>query len=492
MSKQKQRLYILVKGGILTPSYLMLLTGIAKESGNETIGFGSRQQVILDVFPSKKAEVEKKLKENGFEFEWDKNGKAVAQNIVSSFPAYDIQPSTYWLGASTFISILEQFNAPVSIKVNIVDAKQNLVPNYGGHLNFIASEQELYWHLVIKNLQGKDMTIWPALVHQDDIAKLVYTLESYYKENRDFATWFDDTKAAAPFKYQEASESIPDAEVMPEYYEGFNLMYGSTKYWAGFYWRNNKYLISFLEEVCELCLRCGIARLSITPWKSFLVKDINRADRLLWEQLTGRRGVNMRHSSFDLFWHLPYGSESALKLKQSIVREMDKRDIRTFGLTFAIGKDSFPIASVILEERYFLNRFNIPLLNDYTIWIAADFQTKSGKYEKVSENISRKEIYNVLIELSKRFYLKLNQQTVKKKEKVEDAVVETDEVFQCSDCLSIYHPRFGEEQSNVPAGTAFANLPRTFCCATCGAEKNTFKAIQMPKMMFAAQPNDTP
>ena len=28
------------------------------------------------------------------------------------------------------------------------------------------------------------------------------------------------------------------------------------------------------EHVCSLCLRTGIARLSITPWKSFLVKNI--------------------------------------------------------------------------------------------------------------------------------------------------------------------------------------------------------------------------
>lgn len=484
MSKQKQRLYILVKGGILTPSYLMMLTGIAKKNGNETIGFGSRQQVIFDIIPSKKAEVEKQLKENGFDFEWDKNGKAEAQNIVSSFPAYDIQPSTYWLGASSFISILEQFSAPVSLRVNIVDAKQNLVPNYGGHLNFIASETELYWHLVIKNMQGNDMTIWPALVHQDDIAKLVYTLEEFHIQNKDLTTWFQLSKAKAAFKYQESGEPIPETEAMPEYYEGFNLMYGSTKYWAGFYWRNNKYLISFLEEVCELCLRSGIARLSITPWKSFLVKDINRTDRLRWEQLTGRRGVNMRHSSFDLFWHLPFGSESALKLKQSIVREMDKRDIRTFGLTFAIGKDAFPIATVILEERYFLSKFNIPWLNDYTIWVASDFETKSGKYEKVCENITYKEIYNELIELSKKFYLKLNHQSTKKKEK--PVKIETDEVYQCTDCLSIYHPQFGDEKNSIAAGTEFNNLPKSYNCSTCGAKKTAFKAIQMPKFMFAS------
>lgn len=481
MSKQKLSVNVLVKGGILTPSYLLLLTGIAKDNGNDTIGFGSRQQVLFDVLPDKKLEVETQLAEKGFEFEWVVNHKVKAENIVSSFPAHDIQPSTYWIGASTFISILEQFGAPVSLRVNIVDPKQNLVPNYGGHVNFLASETELYWHLVIKNVQDVELIDWPILVHQDDIAKLVYFLEKLYLKQKNVNDWFELSKKKS-FKSQDSKQAVPASNALPEYYEGFNLMYGSTKYWAGFYWRNNKYLISFLEEVCELCLRSSIARISITPWKSFLIKDINREDRLLWEQLTGRRGINMRHSSFDLFWHLPYGAKNEYRLKQHIVRQMDKMDIRTFGLTFAIGRSKFPISTVIIEERFFLSKFNIPWLNDYSIWCAQDFDTKTGKYEKVSENISRKEIYGVLIELSKRYYLKLNSKTKPKPQK--ETIIKMDEVYQCKDCLSIYHPKFGDKPNNIVPGTAFDKLPKKYCCAMCGAHKARFSMLEMASEMF--------
>lgn len=483
MSKQKLRVNVLVKGGILTPSYLLLLTGIAKDNGNDTIGFGSRQQVLFDVFPDKKTDVEAQLNKKGFEFEWVINDNVKAENIVSSFPAHDIQPSTFWIGASTFIGILEQFGAPVSLRVNIVDPKQNLVPNYGGHLNFIASETELYWHLVIKNVQNADLIEWPVLVHQDDIAKLVYFLEELFIKQKDVNDWFDFSKKYS-FKNQDSKEPIPVSNALPEYYEGFNPMYDSTKYWGGFYWRNNKYLISFLEEVCELCLRSSIARISITPWKSFLIKDINREDRLLWEQLTGRRGINMRHSSFDLFWHVPYGADNEYRLKQHIVRHMDKLDIRTFGLTFALGRSKFPICTVIIEERYFLSKFNIPWLNDYTIYCAQDFDTKTGKYDKVSENISRKEIYGVLIELSKRFYLKLNNKTIRKVKK--ETIIKMDAVYQCKDCLSIYHPQFGDNQNNIAPGTAFDDLPEKYCCSTCGAGKKYFTELEMASDMFNA------
>jgi hypothetical protein len=60
---------------------------------------------------------------------------------------------------------------------------------------------------------------------------------------------------------------------------------GMDKYWLGLYWRNNKYDISFLKEMCELCSENKIGKISITPWKSFVVKGIPRESKLVWEKV---------------------------------------------------------------------------------------------------------------------------------------------------------------------------------------------------------------
>ena len=50
----------------------------------------------------------------------------------------------------------------------------------------------------------------------------------------------------------------------------------------------------------------------------------------------GKFGINERHSSLELNWHLPVIDREALELKRFLVRELDQQDISTHGLTFTI------------------------------------------------------------------------------------------------------------------------------------------------------------
>ena len=67
-----------------------------------------------------------------------------------------------------------------------------------------------------------------------------------------------------------------------------------------------------------------------------MVKGITEKDRLAWEKLLGKYGINMRHSSLELNWHIPVADNEALELKNYLVRVLDQRDISTYGLTFSI------------------------------------------------------------------------------------------------------------------------------------------------------------
>ena len=49
--------------------------------------------------------------------------------------------------------------------------------------------------------------------------------------------------------------------------------------------------------------------------------------------------------------------------------------------------------------------------------------------------------------------------------------------YRCVICGYIYDPVAGDPDSDVQAGTSFADLPDSWVCPECGAGKEDFEAI---------------
>jgi rubredoxin len=49
--------------------------------------------------------------------------------------------------------------------------------------------------------------------------------------------------------------------------------------------------------------------------------------------------------------------------------------------------------------------------------------------------------------------------------------------YQCSVCGYIYDPEQGDPDNGVPPNTPFENLPATWVCPICGAEKDQFAPV---------------
>ena len=47
--------------------------------------------------------------------------------------------------------------------------------------------------------------------------------------------------------------------------------------------------------------------------------------------------------------------------------------------------------------------------------------------------------------------------------------------YVCGVCGYVYDPAKGDPESNIPAGTAFADLPDDWSCPVCGATKDQFE-----------------
>tara|TARA_R110002049_G_scaffold309212_2_gene518728 strand:- start:11291 stop:12721 length:1431 start_codon:yes stop_codon:yes gene_type:complete len=470
MKKNLNRL--IVKGGVLSPGELKYICETSETLGLETISFGSRQDVVLSKQVGQEA-IEKFDKLQIINAE-----DAGTGNIVSSYVSADIMPSTSWLTSDRYLYILEQFRFQPKLKVNITDPKQRLVPLFTGHINFIASEHEDYWYLYIRLPEWSKAEMYPALIYSWDLDKIELAIEGVLREEPETVDMIFDLVSDAIDTNNRTVDKPLEVPFYPfPYYEGMNRI--GDKYWLGLYWRNNKYDVDFLKAMCELCAENKIGKISITPWKSFIVKGIPVAAKLQWEKFLGKFGINVRHSMLELNWHLPVGNKEALKLKKYLVSNFDKNDISTYGLTFGITESSVPehyFTSIVIEKNEPIKGLeNIELRDTYNLLYAKNFDPNTRQYIMHVQAVDKAELSGLLMELSKLYFEQLG--TEKEADRTSETVKEKVEenVYQCQECLTIYNEVYGDITQNIAPNTAFKSLPETYECSICEAPKSSFE-----------------
>ncbi len=486
----KQMVRIFAKGGILTPSYLIGILKIAKKTGNKHVHFGSRQDILFQVSTAQMPIINDGFKSLQTDYVVHGRKGTQFQNIVSSYVSSDMAAATSWLSSGTYLFILEQFNFKPTLRINIADPKQSLVPLFYGHLNFIASSLKDYWYLYIRRDEISVPERWPVMILSSDISLLSKNIETEWPKllYGGISGFFAYLNEKTNYNWRKIENDLTLDSIPPQDYEGFGKMNASVNYWAGFYWRNNSYDISFLEEMCSLCLRTNISKICLTPWKSFLIKEINEKDLIHWHRLLGRFGINMRHSSFELNWHLPLLDKQALKLKRYIVKKFDKVDVCVHGLTFGIKTKQEPaLTNVLIEKKHglkFMKELD-PFIT-YKIYHTRNFNANTWLYEEYMTHVSRKHLPGALQNVASKYYAQLldTAERIEHNPKIEKT--DNSYVYQCQTCFSIHDEQTGDSNRGIAANTKFSDLPETFCCPLCEAPKSSFRKTQMSKIIQEA------
>jgi len=477
MNKQLSR--ITVKGGVLSPGELKYICESVESLGVKTISFGSRQDILL---PKMVNEEELTQFEKLNIVEANELG---VENIVSSYVCADIFPSTSWLTGDRYLYLLEQFRSKSKLKLNLTDPKQRLVPLFTGNINFIASEHEDYWYLYVRLPDWKNTQMYPALIYSWDLGKIETAIENILQEEPEtIETIFELVSDAEDTNNRTVDKSLEVPFYPFPYFEGMNKI-GIDKYWLGLYWRNNKYDVSFLKEMCELCSENKIGKISITPWKSFVVKGIPKESKLVWEKFLGKRGINVRHSMLELNWHIPVANKDALNLKKYLVSNFDQNDISTYGLTFGItdyNKASNYFTSIVVEKNKQPKMIkNFQTRDTYNLLYAKNFDPNTRKYIMHVQDVDKLELPSLLMELSQLYFDKLGGEIeVEKEVEVQKEKTEL-EVYQCLDCLTIYDEVYGDVTQNIAPKTIFKELPESYECSLCEASKSNFQKIILVK-----------
>lgn len=465
---------ILIPGGVTSPGELKDIVLMLETAGLKEVYFGSRQDVL---FPLKDVKAEEQLEQIS-QFNTDIVTTRSYQNIVSSYVSADVFDMTYWLKGSTYLYILEGFDYLPKLKINITDSKQRLVPLFSGDLNFIAADSEDYWYLNVKLPHWKSSAYYPVLIYSWDIVSISKTVEAIYEDIADVEELFFVVNKKLDSNNKAIEKELRVPYLTFPYYEGMNRM-GIDQYWLGLYWRNNRYDLSFLKEFCGFCLDNSIGKISITPWKSFIVKGIKQKSRPELERFLGQWGINVRHSQLEMNWHVPVDDADALELKKFLVRSFDQNDISTYGLTFGISNDvgkRSHFSSIVIEKNSppaIVKDFEVrPTFN---VLHFDNFDPNTQKYVSYAQDVDKIELPGLLMELSKNYFkqlreVKLSEESVEKSIKKQSQLI-----YQCQSCLTVYDKLYGDEKAGISAGTIFKDLPEHYSCPVCQAPKSEFE-----------------
>ena len=466
---------VLVPGGVLSVSELLRVIDLAADLGLDGLHFGSRQDILLPVDRNPTHVLPRYP-----DLELEPLAAGRSANIVSSYVAADIFPTTAWLTSATYLYVLDRFQDSHRLEINIVDPRQRLVPPFTGHLNFIASAEEDYWYLYVRLPGWAEAVALPTLIYSWDLATVSRLIEDEMDTIADEAGVLAAIRRDQSLNLRNVEQDLTIPFYPFPFYEGMNRIDGKS-YWLGLYWRNNWYDLAFLRAVCQLALEHRIGKFCITPWKSFVLVGIPDARRLDWEKLLGRFGINARHSSLELNWHIPVGDAAALELKRYLVREFDRRDISTYGLTIGIASHyGQPFTSILITEDRAASAVDGLLVRPtYTLQYARGFDPNNREYVEYACRVDRSELTELMIELSQHYFEQLNvgADIRIKATASEPVTAATADLHACAHCSTVYDPVYGDEARGVAPGTPFEALPEDYRCWTCGTPVRRAEAV---------------
>jgi rubredoxin len=481
---QAQSVTINFKGGIVSPGYLKGILQIAQETRVSDVRFGLRQQMMMDV-PVKQFENFSRLCE-------EKNivfykSKEAPSNIVSSYPAAGIFAPDNWLREGVYKDIFDLLNYSSELKINICDRLQCFTPFYTGHINWVSSSSDHFWHLYIRFPKTNKLYKWKELVYTNDLVTLSKKIEQeilsdrflfYGNENADGNLLYQRVKSFTAYVSKpSAEEAIIDFSL--PYYEGFNK--ANNQLWLGIYRRDELFPVEFLIDVCNICLNTRIGQLYATPWKSIVIKNIDAASRKSWDYVLGKYRINVRHAANELNWQVEDSSDEGLQLKRQIIRHFDKEDVRTYGLCFAVQTKptSSMFGSVIIEKQPTKNPNRLKSLERYNILYRKNFNPNERESIMFRESVEKEHLGIYLTSLCKFFYERENKEFYETvSSPVQDEIPNKRMVHQCKNCFTIYDPLIGDEEQNILAGTSFENLPSNYHCPLCESGKEDFSEVE--------------
>jgi rubredoxin len=166
--------------------------------------------------------------------------------------------------------------------------------------------------------------------------------------------------------------------------------------------------------------------------------------------------------------------------------------MRTFGVCFGIQTrpKSEVFGSIIIRKKPMFRFGHYEIGHLYDILYTEDFNPNSRKLFVFERNLPKSYLGEQLRRICKTYLrTRIGQQTEELftqpvEENSISAEVKTSVfIHQCKHCQTIYDATVGEPENGIVAGTAFADLPKSYVCPLCESPKGDFVAVEKTEQL---------
>jgi len=279
------------------------------------------------------------------------------------------------------------------------------------------------------------------------------------------------------FKKVDSYPSVPEYHFFPV--EGFHTTGNSS--WLGIFNTKNEFPISLIDAICVEALESNLGTIYITPWDSFLMKNIPDSRISSWENLLGLHDVNTGHAAHELNWNMNEWNLNSNEIRSYVNDYFRVNDRRTEGLILGVNNelnDNF--YSIKIVEQPLFTLFGRNFFPVYHIRYKENFNPNNPNDISFMDYVQKKSLPEFISFLTSEYYAK--KKASSEKHTVKEVVVKTikkqkerfEYVYQCNTCLTLYDPEYGDPEEGIGAGTSFEELPENYCCSVCSNSKKGF------------------
>lgn len=468
---------VFCNGGMVSPGDLRKIVMTAQHLGAKYIQLGSRQQIRFEINPAYLNDLKVRFHNISHTYNI---GITTSFNIVTSGIVKDILPTKVWLSEGYYREILNTFDHQPKIAINMVDPEQSAIPLLTGVLNFVASSVEDYWNIYFSLPQQKQAGWMSIMIHSDKIADFSLYVEKYIQSQSivKLSDLMTDVYELDSWNFKK-TDSFPQ---IPEYHyfsqEGFHL--NGDHFWLGIFNTKNIFSISLMDAICVEALESNVGTIYISPWDSFLLKNIPIARLPVWEHLLGINDVNTGHASHELCWNIAEWDVNSNVLRAYINDYFREKDKRTEGLILGVNNEpNDTFYSIKIVEEGLFKLFGKNFFPVYHIRYKENFNPNEPEDKSFMDYVQKKSLPEFISYLTEQYYSK--QKAIRSKQVVPVVVskpAKKDDkiglVYQCASCLTIYDPEYGDPDEGIVAGTYFDELPSNYCCPVCSNSKKGF------------------
>jgi|GEM_PF-687860 len=473
-------------GGIVSPGELRKIAMAAQQFGATHLQLGNRQEIRFAIHAEAIEEfnVRFKLLSLPYSIGVHKNF-----NIISSCLVKDILKTRVWLTEGEYRDILQSFDFQPAIAINVIDPDQYAIPLFTGVLNFVASVIEDYWNVYFSLPQQGEQGWMPILIQSDKIASFSMFVQTciHAQDQISLSELMDELYQLDTWNFKKV-DSYP---VIPEYHffpvEGFHP--SGNSHWLGIFNKHNEFSISLIDAICVEALESNLGTIYITPWDSFLLKNISTERILPWENLLGLYDVNTGHAAHELNWNMNEWNDNSNEIRAYVNDYFRSKDKRTEGLIIGVNNDpNDNFYSIKIVEEALFTLFGRSFFSMYHLRFKEDFNPNNPVDKSFMDYIQKKNLPEFISYLTLEYYSK-KKAIVDKTKKISDkknipAIIKQkitiELVYQCSTCLTLYDPKYGDVDEGIVAGTLFEELPQNYSCPVCSNSKKGFILLVDP------------